>query len=876
MMGVKQYLVVGFLSLFVLLAGCGGGDSGGATADGSDLAPGVNIISFVKTSNDEDTKTIPTNDSATVLIRLLSSSNQPIANEIVTVSVTSGTVTTPALTNVKGETTFIINPPLELSSGTETGVLTVTYKTESTKTINYEFVASGPGNGGGVGAGVNIISFVKTSDGSATASIPTNDTATVSVRLLDTNNLPITNEIISASVTSGAVTTPALTDVNGDTSFTIMPPSDLLTGTQTGVLTVEYKEESSKAVNYEFVATNSGGGTGSSAGSIAFVSATPESISLKGTGGAGRQETSTVVFKVLDSTGQPLKDETVNFKLSTNIGGLALSTSSTTSNASGEAATVIQAGSVATPVTVTAFTTKLDGTQISTSSSLLTVSTGIPDQNSISLSQEFASVHAWERDNETVDFTVRLSDRFNNPAPDGTIVQFTTEGGQIEPSCEIEDGVCSVEWRGADPRPADGRAQIMAYTIGNEYFADRNGNGVFDDGDVFTDQGEAFRDDDESGTYNPAENNFAIDENLRDYDGNGLYSGPDGKFNGVLCQHSTDCPDSANNIGGRSNLYVNVVEQGTLIMASGTPSVRIFQNAGTGNCINSSTGHIDTVNCTEVSTVRMDQLTRFNIVVEDERALCTDSNGNRVNGVVSPTDPNCTILKRQSIPTDSTLSAIAGVGEIVLSNNLVDAIPFQYGHHEFSLSIQPSNSNAELESGTLEVEISLPTGLTFKYGIILEDAVNVTTVPDLGGAPAQVYTTGVAITELQFANSGGELITTCAASPALPAGLSVSVTSDANSCRITGTPTSATALATYTITATNALVLTQRLQRLILQSIKSKLVNYKQKCPEVLGVFSSSMLKIKIAILPLKIPRVLFEHANGFQLHPIRRCLWRQ
>lgn len=693
MVSVKQYLVVGFLSLFVLLSGCGGDDSGSGTADGSALEPGVNIISFTKTSDGTKTTSIPTNDTATVAIRLLSTSNQPIVNEIVTVTVTTGAASTPSLTDVKGETTFTISAPSNLDSGTEPGVLTVSYKSESTKTFNYEFVATNTG----------------------------------------------------------------------------------------------------------------GGGTSSTAGSISFVSATPESISLKGTGGAGRQETSTVVFKVLDSTGQPLKDETVNFKLSTNIGGLALSTSSATSNASGEAATVIQAGSVATPVTVTAFTTKSDGTQVSASSSLLTVSTGIPDQNSISMSQEVASVHAWNRDNEVVDFTVRLSDRFNNPVPDGTIVQFTTEGGQIEPSCEILEGVCTVEWRGSDPRPADGRAQIMAYTIGNEFFADRNGNGVFDDGDIFTDQGEAFRDDDESGTYNPADNAFAIDENLRDYDGNGLYSGPDGKFNGVLCQHSTDCPTSANNIGGRSNLYVNVVDQSTLIMASGTPSVRIFQNSGTGSCVNSTTGHIDTANCTEVSTVRMTGLTRFNVVVEDQRAFCTDNSGNRINGVVTPTDPACTVLKRQSIPTGSTLGATAGVGEIVVSTNLVEAIPFQYGHHEFSLSIQPSSSNADLESGALEIEIGLPTGLSFKKGIILEDEVNVTTVPDLGAAPAQVYTAGLAITELQFANSGGKLISNCVASPALPTGLSVSVTTDTNTCRITGTPTVPTALATYTITATNAI-----------------------------------------------------------------------
>src|SRR5882762_9826384 len=42
------------------------------------------------------------------------------------------------------------------------------------------------------------------------------------------------------------------------------------------------------------------------AGSIQFISATPKNITLKGTGGAGLQESSQVIFKVVDTGGNPI------------------------------------------------------------------------------------------------------------------------------------------------------------------------------------------------------------------------------------------------------------------------------------------------------------------------------------------------------------------------------------------------------------------------------------------------------------------------------------------------------------------------------------------------------------------------------------------
>jgi hypothetical protein len=284
-------------------------------------------------------------------------------------------------------------------------------------------------------------------------------------------------------------------------------------------------------------------------GSIEFVSAQPTNIGLKGTAGAGRTETSTVVFRVLDTSGGPRADAEVAFALDSEVGGTALTSTNATSDATGRVQTVVQAGTVATSVRVTA--TVLDTTPvISTQSSQLTITTGIPDADSFSLSVECSNVEAFDADGVVVPVTVRLSDRFNNPVPDGTAVTFTTEGGQIGGQCTTENGACSVDWISSDPRPVDGRSGLYATAIGEESFTDSNGNGVFDESDTFTDIGEAFLDIDESGLHDAGEPFF-------DFNISGTYDDPDGFYNGLLCSDTNECsPDSDTTGIGQENLII--------------------------------------------------------------------------------------------------------------------------------------------------------------------------------------------------------------------------------------------------------------------------------------------------------------------------------
>ena len=137
---------------------------------------------------------------------------------------------------------------------------------------------------------------------------------------------------------------------------------------------------------------------------------------------------------------------------------------------------------------------------IGSQSSELTITTGLPDQDSVSLSVECFNVEAWSLDGTLNPVTVRLSDRFNNPVPDGTATTLSTEGGKIAGSCTTtttatESGVCLVNWISQNPRPQGvpgpdgqaGRSEIYMATIGEETFTDVNGNGFFDDGDTWID-----------------------------------------------------------------------------------------------------------------------------------------------------------------------------------------------------------------------------------------------------------------------------------------------------------------------------------------------------------------------------------------------------
>jgi hypothetical protein len=299
--------------------------------------------------------------------------------------------------------------------------------------------------------------------------------------------------------------------------------------TVNGVATTSYIDKGCGAPDLVTASTTLAGATTTQTGTVnveralpgqlAFVSALPQNISLKGTGGAGRQESSTVVFKLLDPNGNPVSGQRIDFALTTSAGGLSLNPASATTGADGTASTIVYGGTVNTPVRVIAtIPNSRDnaGQTITTISDQLVVSTGVPDQDSFSLSTAIYNVEGMNYNGCPAPYgstvSVTLADHFNNPAPDGTAVSFTTEGGVIDASCltglfntTLTDGTvikqkgipgtCTVRFCAGEPRSGDGRVTVLAYALGEESFFDTDGNNLYSPGDPFHDLGEPFRND---------------------------------------------------------------------------------------------------------------------------------------------------------------------------------------------------------------------------------------------------------------------------------------------------------------------------------------------------------------------------------------------
>lgn len=310
-----------------------------------------------------------------------------------------------------------------------------------------------------------------------------------------------------------------------------------------------------------------------SVGSISFVSATPTNIALKGTGDASRPESATVVFKVLDSSGGAVSGTWVDFSLNTTVGGITMTPPPTApatfsraqSDANGNVQIVVNAGTVATSVKVTAV---VENSSISTQSSQLTVTTGIATARNFSLAVGCFNIEGWNTDGTQTSVTARLSDRFQNPVPDGTAVTFHSEGGKIGAQCTTtttatESGVCSVNFTSQAVRPTDGRISILAMAIGEESFVDANGNGAFDPGETLYDTSEAYEDDNEDSSY-------TVGEFFYDFNNNGTRDAPDGMFNGVLCNDPARCGGPKSAGIGATNL---------IILSGSTPQITYSSGA---------------------------------------------------------------------------------------------------------------------------------------------------------------------------------------------------------------------------------------------------------------------------------------------------------
>jgi hypothetical protein len=546
---MKIFKILGMtLAAALLLAGCGGGGTltqsttttSGSGATGTDPVATVTVTSSAPT--------IPADDSATATITalVLDANNNLLANVPVTFTATSGGIAgSPATTTAAGAAT------VTLSAAGDPTLRTITVTATAAgiaKTVQVQVVPGGTNSttvslGSGTGA-----AFQTGIIGIGTASLSAGGSTSITVSLQQSNGTLYTQstEITFSSPcqAGGLATITGTGEASGTATVT----------TLTGTATATYSANGCSGADVITATANVGGNalsaTGTvtvaaaAVGSIVFTSATPTNVSIKG---AGANQTSTVVFTVYDTSGGPRAGATVNFTLDTSVGGIQLAPATGTTGANGQVQTVVQSGTVATAVRVTATVAGVTPT-ISTQSSELTITTGIPTQNAFSIAvQPCPNVEAFNIDGAQVTVTVRMADRFSNPVPDGTAVTFSTQGGSIGGQCTTgtqggESGFCSVTWTSQDPRPAGstghpaGRSSILATAIGEESFIDANGNGEYDTGETFFDRAERFRDDADMTNDNfDTDTGYVLGDFYYDFNNNQVRDPADGIFEGVLC-----------------------------------------------------------------------------------------------------------------------------------------------------------------------------------------------------------------------------------------------------------------------------------------------------------------------------------------------------
>lgn len=491
--------------------------------------------------------TVTTSTSGVVKVLVLDANSLPIPNQLVKFTTTAGVLTPAsgsALTNASGVASIAVAAGAVDDVGTITATTNVN-GVSLAKNISFTIALDVLDIG-------NLVTGTFTSGQLLPTATTVQQGSTMSVRADLVNvtaaNTLYTTPVVVAFKTScvGSTVDAAVTSQSGQSTATYKAGAGCATDTITATATLNgLVKTATRLITITPLAANA----------IDFISALPTTVGIKGSAGVGRSESSTVTFRVKDSSGVAVSGALVNFALSTTVGGISLSSASSTSDGNGDVSVTIQAGTVPTPVRVSA---ALNASPTVTAvSSSLSVSTGLPTQNAFSVSLESLNPSdikggAFDVDGVVVKVTGRGADQFNNPVPDGTTIQFTTELGSIGASCDTTDGACTVNWVSGgddtvnyDPirttrfvglrRDRYGRSTITATTIGEESFLDANGNNTFDVGEsLYKDMAEAFRDDneDEDRTNDPGN---AIVEKIFDFDSSNSFSAADGKYNGILC-----------------------------------------------------------------------------------------------------------------------------------------------------------------------------------------------------------------------------------------------------------------------------------------------------------------------------------------------------
>ncbi len=545
------------LTVTFAVAGCGGG-GGGGSSNASNCPGGFINCSGTGGDTGGGTTTTSTPTVAVAMIGSDGSSTMTLPSSgsvtINAVVKTAAGVTVPAGTLVAfttDGTLGVFNPPSGTALTNSSGVATIQMSAASLSAAGAAALTATAKVGDTSASGsttfqVGAANLTLTDFSVSPSNIAAYGTSIVSVTVNVNgapSTAPLTVGLTSGCAVSGKATLPtSVQTVNGKATATYTDKGCNATDT----ITVSVLDKSAQGTVTA---------AGPQAANIQFTSATPGTIALKGT--AGLVDVSNVTFKVVDATGNPVPSANVDFYLSNWTGGIKLDDKTQAqvdaltptggkvrkqTAADGTVSVAVQAGSNPASVWVLA---KLKDTTLETQSSKLVISTGLPTQDRFSLAVGTHNIEGWSYDSITTNLTVLAFDRVGNPVPNGTTVNFVTEGAGVSPSpgvCSILDASCTVQFVSGERRPQEeglgvclnasgnqvssassdkilntcvfsGRVTVLAYANGEESFDDANGDNLYatDKSESHRRLGYAFVDNNEDGVWSSPEQFFPFE-----------------------------------------------------------------------------------------------------------------------------------------------------------------------------------------------------------------------------------------------------------------------------------------------------------------------------------------------------------------------------
>lgn len=625
-------------AIFVLLlAACGGGgasldgsDSGGGSGEARDIRISAQLYNCPEgqvppNSACQESNNITQLEPGILLISAtLNGNDTPLTDTLVTVTVDIGTLRPEvgtAVTNSQGTAQITILAGSDIGAGN----YTITIEDETyTKAFNIGAIDEN---------GIEI----QVSDGLNGAELPAGSSTVIEMKVFENDGvtpypIPLDIELSSACISAktALIDSPATT-VNG-VAFSTYTAAGCV-GTDTLFLTIATGGQSFNASHAIRVGQ-------ADVGAIEFISVSEEFIAIQQAGGLERPTTSVVQFRLLDKNNNPVSNKEIRFSLNTGNGGVSLDPAVGFTNAEGNASTTVTSGTVPTPIRITASYYENNQLIVSQVSDGINVGTGLADNNSFSLAVETFNVEGLGHDGVETKVTAFAADHFNNPVPDGSTIQFTTEGGAIfPPSCKTVNGTCSVTWRSQDPRPlADGdprfnrgfgfkntiadagcglgshygvgpclnneitqtgtsstgpqggRSTVMAFMLGEESFADANNNGLYDPGEQFVPLDDAYVDHNQNGLFdgdqqaaNNAGDGLDLDGGeLEEFFDNPIPAQQDGRYSGInnpAFYQGTLCSDNAIAAGHCSVKAVHARRNNTVVMSGSRAYFRVLEGS---------------------------------------------------------------------------------------------------------------------------------------------------------------------------------------------------------------------------------------------------------------------------------------------------------